>query len=79
MAKRIHWLKISDGSYENALAYPLRFDFKIQPNKDGGFTASVDDPFSSARIKTIPVATLEGGKDFCEDYLDKYGESHPFE
>lgn len=75
--KRIEWVKIRDGSYENALVKPLRFDFKVKPHGPG-YVVIVDDIFSGTTIETVPVGTVDAGKDWCEDYLDKYGEANVF-
>jgi len=75
--KRIDWLKLGDVSYINALTKPLRFDFKIKKH-DPGYVVIVDDVFAGTTIETIPVGTVEKGKDWCEDYLEKYGEANVF-
>lgn len=75
--KRIEWVKIGDGSYENALSKPLRFDFKVKPHGPG-YVVIVDDVFAGTTIETVSVGTVEKGKDWCEDYLEKYGETNVF-
>jgi hypothetical protein len=73
-SNKIKWITTKEETH-NSSDLPLRFDFIIKP-QGSGYVVIVNDPFAGINIENEPVGTLEKGKDWCEDYLEKYGDGN---